>query len=229
MTYWAGLEISEELGERWEELRKDGYTLLRTPDARSLLCLASELGVPMPSRPGQPLVAELRPELSHAARTSSMTSRFGLHSFPLHTDGAFLRSPPRFLILRCKQDSVGGRPTVILDPHPFIADRLCDQLRTHLWLVDVRPAFYCSLVQDIGDSSCLRWDPNILKPAHRSARSTTDDFRVVLKASCPISIKWEPTLTLVVDNWRLLHARADRPEGVRYEDRVLQRVLVATT
>jgi L-asparagine oxygenase len=213
--------------ERWEQLHADGYVLLSTSNTDNMLRLANELGVPVPSRPGHPVLAELKPEPFHKARTSSMTSRFGLHSFPLHTDGAFYPIPPRFVILRCERDSVGGRPTIILDSHTFLTDGLRDQLRTHLWQVHVRPAFYCSLLQEAEGSLCLRWDPNILRPAHRSAKSTTNDFHNALATSSAISINWEPTLTLVMDNWRLLHARADRPEGVDHEDRLLQRVLVA--
>lgn len=222
-----GLQITEVPGERWEQLDKDGYVLLSTQNVDVMLSLANELGVPVPSRSGRPVVAELKPEPSHMASTSSMTSRFGLHAFPLHTDGAFHLIPPRFLILRCERDSVGGRPTTILDSHKFLTDGLRDQLQAHLWQVDVRPAFYCSLLREVRGLHCLRWDPNILRPAHRSAKLTSNDFCHALTSASIISISWRPNLTLVVDNWRFLHARADRPEGVDHEDRLLQRVLVA--
>src|SRR5215469_2732818 len=210
----------------WKQLHQNGYRLLRTKDVGSLLRLANELGDPISSRPGRPVLVELKPEPSHNARTSSMTSRFGLHSFPLHTDGAFRLVPPRFLILRCERDSIGDRPTIILDSQRFLNDPLRARLRAHLWQVNARPAFYCSLLQQIEGLLCLRWDTNILRPAHRSAQSTTHDFDHALTSIPTVSIRWEPNLTIIIDNWRLLHARADRPEGADYEDRLLQRVLV---
>ena len=207
-------------------LSEDGFAVLRTTDSRDLLKLAEKIGVLRRRSSGRSFIDELKPQPADHARTSSMTSRFGIRAFPFHTDGAFLRVPPRFTLLRCESDSVGQRPTFVLDSKKFLAPTLCERLVRHIWQVSVRPSFYCSLLQQREDGFCLRWDPNIIKAAHKAAQATTVEFTNAIESAASTAIIWQPSVTLVLDNWRVLHARADRPHGIEHEDRLLQRVYV---
>jgi hypothetical protein len=78
------------------------------------------------------------------------------------------------------------------------------------------------LYDQIGTNKLLRWDQTFIRPAGTSGRSGFALMEAALQKAEPIAIPLSsPGDTLIVDNWRMLHARA--PVPVACKDRLIER------
>jgi hypothetical protein len=208
-------------------LTESGWKQIAYPESESLLDLARQLGTPVPSRSNASIVDRLVPTEKETARSRSMSRRYGVGAFPFHTDSANMRVPPRWVLLRLAKEAQSDRATLLHDfwALPLGTEILCAMCR-EVWLVNgTRPPFYSSILNRriVNGSALLRFDSCCMRPAHpnfgRSAK--------VLEETCanfpPTVINWYYGRVLVLDNWRMLHARAD---GGPNPQRILERVLV---
>jgi Taurine catabolism dioxygenase TauD, TfdA family len=148
------------------------------------------------------------------AQSWSLSGRFGRAAFPWHTDGAISSDPPRWLMLRPLELSV-PTATELLDP----SSTLCSRLeRTVLLAKDhVGRARYLPALVPTHDFHRLRWDP-------RTCRSDSPGLVSDIEGTPPTAmIRWQLGMTLVVDNFRLLHRRPAVDAATR---RVLERTYV---
>jgi len=204
----------------------DGLALLRDHEVsdEALLALARGLGEPRSDAPNRPLVRVLRPSEARYARPNTLSARFGEGPFPLHTEAAYWKTPPRYLILACAHPGAGGRPTLLLDLRAAVARRptLEEGLRRARWLVDARPRFFAHAIAS-GDGA-LRFDAECMLPCDGHAETVAHELRETLDAVPPFAMEWRPRDVLVIDNWRLAHGRG--ASAVSDPTRVLARVLV---
>jgi alpha-ketoglutarate-dependent taurine dioxygenase len=70
----------------------------------------------------------------------------------------------------------------------------------------------------------LRFDEGCMRPADKTFGEARDVVMRVL-VTRTVGIAWDPCRTLVLDNWRTLHARDSEPPNEA--ERVLERVLVS--
>nr|WP_236762489.1 TauD/TfdA family dioxygenase [Agrobacterium tumefaciens] len=189
----------------------------------SIIDVANALGTPLTPWEGG-LVQTLEPRATATPNTYS--GNFGLDRFPFHTDLAHWRVPPRYLVLRCQ---VGYRdvPTLLLDGRE-LADAVSRNVLARAIFKPRRPrngAFELLRLYEActnGDE-LLRWDEIFLTPASRIGETADLAIREWLAKAEPLQIALHlPGDTLVVDNWRMLHARSPIPPG--REDRSIQRV-----
>ena len=169
------------------------------------------------------LVQRLVPRAGSTPNTYS--GNFGLGPFPFHTDLAQWRVPPRYLMLRCVK---GYRdvPTLLLDGRVLLQRLGTETLRRAV----VRPrrpqageVRLLRLLQSEADESLLRWDTVYLRPASRIGEIAFADMaRCIGDASPQPVVMVGHGDTLIIDNWRMLHARPPIPAD-RY-DRCLERV-----
>lgn len=218
-----------------QQLHRTGWTAahLAPSAAPDLATWASRWGTPIPSRLGGPLIDRLRIRETVEAPPRSLSARYGTGAFPFHTDQAKLSVPPRYLVLRCLQTDDPGRATLLqpldqLDLPP--AD--LDALRRAVWVVDGGRGRFTSALLSASptlNTEILRFDPSYMRPAHprfaEAGRRLTD----ALAEQDPVRIEWEPGLTVAIDNWRVLHARAEQLPAAEVisERRVLERVLLS--
>lgn len=171
------------------------------------------------------LVQRLVPRVESTPNTYS--GNFGLGPFPFHTDLAQWRVPPRYLILRCVK---GYRdvPTLLLDGRVLL-QRLGTEAMRRAVVRPRRPQAgemrLLRLLQREADESLLRWDAVYLRPASRLGETAFADIeRCIADASPQPVVMVGDGDTLLIDNWRMLHARpAIQPD--RY-DRCLERVYI---
>jgi L-asparagine oxygenase len=98
-------------------LARCGWTKLSDVDDEEILSIAESLGRPIiPTRTG-PVVRAIRPTLSGAARANTMSAIYGLGAFPYHTEAAYRRVPPRFVIVYLAEGNCPSRPTLLYDTH----------------------------------------------------------------------------------------------------------------
>lgn len=206
-----------------EEIASRGYAFIQAHGlAMNTIAVAAALGQPLTPWKGG-LVQELVPRANATPNTYS--GIYGLDRFPFHTDLAHWRVPPRYLMLRCIK-GYAEVPTLLVDGHALIATDLVDML-TRAIFKPRRPidgAITLLRLCEATDAGYrLRWDEVFLKPASKIGEIVDQRIRDYLAHSDPISISLsEPADMLLIDNWRMLHARS--PISVDQQDRKIERI-----
>jgi hypothetical protein len=70
----------------------------------------------------------------------------------------------------------------------------------------------------------LRYDLACMRPASKRGKLMAERLEALIASSAPERLSWERGQLLVIDNYRMLHARG--PAVVTDKDRVLIRILV---
>lgn len=198
-----------------QHLKRDGYCLLRLQTGTALSEVACDLGVPVPVRPRWPPVQVLTPVKSSDAPRPSLSQLHGLGAFPLHTDAAHHRQPPRWMLMRCA--SVGNQecPTVLVDSREMpLATTERRGLERAVWKVSTGSrSFLASVVLRTTSSPngplSLRYDAGCMSVADVAFEPIADKLISWLGELPVARINWEPDLAVVVDNWRMLHGRGE--------------------
>lgn len=201
----------------------DGYALLRGAAlGLSTERFAADMGDAMAPWGGS-LVQVLTPKAEATPNTYS--GIFGLGRFPFHTDLAHWPMPPRYLLLRCVR-GYADVPTLLLDGRALAAAVGEDAMERAL-AKPRRPLGgemrMLRLLQDHAVGEIIRWDQIFLTPASPVGKSVFDQFqRLVDRAVHACAVMADDGDVLVIDNWRMLHARpAIEPDRM---DRHLERV-----
>ncbi len=161
------------------------------------------------NRTGDGGVSKLVATAADQARPLSHSAQVGSGAQPLHTDGAHLRQPPRWVLLHAA--------------HPSATHTLLYSLRRGIG--DGRPvprAWYSGLfLVDRGTDRFLaplttsrggwRWDPGCMTPCDQRAREAAESLTTLNDAAH--HYEWEqPDQVLLLDNRYVLHARSDAGE-----------------
>jgi L-asparagine oxygenase len=176
-----------------------------------------------------PGLAVGRPTADVAATPNTYSGTFGLGRFPFHTDLAHWPVPPRYLLLRCVR-GYADVPTLMLDGRAIASEAGTELTRRAL----VRPRrprngeIRMLRLQDTHRlGPIIRWDEEYLKPASRVGEVAFSRFgEIVDDAVATPAVMVDEGDVLVIDNWRMLHARPAIPADRR--DRRLQRVYLGS-
>lgn len=205
-------------------LNQQGYVFLPSYlPALSGTDVAVKLGVPVALGVG-PAVHLLKPLREDETTPNSYSGLFGYGKFPFHSDLAHWKRPPRFLFLRAL---VGYSvvPTLLIDGNMLISQIGVRTMQRSL-VKPRRPVQgampLMRLYDEIGAEKLIRWDQTFIRPAGASGRSGFAQMQAALQKTEPISVALSaPGDTLIIDNWRMLHARA--PVPAECKDRLLER------
>lgn len=205
------------------DIARDGYTFMRAYcPGIDALAVANALGQPLEPWEGG-TVQDLIPRPSSTPNTYS--GSYGLGCFPFHTDLAHWRIPPRYLLLRCLT-GYADVPTLLLDGKD-IFDAVTLDILTRAIFKPRRPRNgrlgLLRLYEPTSEGYCFRWDELFLKPASRIGDIASQRVKEQLIKSEPLRIALTQVGdTLIIDNWRMLHARSPIP--AEREDRRVQRI-----
>jgi hypothetical protein len=203
------------------ELESRGWTTVDGEGTSALLHLMFELGQPHRSRPNGSYVDVLRPLKREDAPPKSMSAIYGDGAFPFHTDCANHQPPPHYVALGLAPNAYSDRPTLLKDSHDLSSSE-AEVLRRAVYLVTgTRTPFYTSVLAT--GPLRIRYDPCCMSPANRSFRVAEEVFLSFFSRSPTTEIYWESGRIVIIDNHRLLHARAEGPEVT---NRALLRVLI---
>jgi len=206
------------------EIYRAGYVFLRRFEpVLTTLSVAGLIGIPAQLSERGP-VHKLIP--SNTSPPNTYSGMYGLNKFPLHTDLAHWRSPPRFILLRCIR-SVSDVATNLIDGKLLVQRVGQDVLSRSL----VKPRrrvggeiFLLRLFEPFAEGfGLIRWDEVFIRPA-----SVVGDLgsRLVRTALQDIptnqSFLSAPGDTLLIDNWRMLHGRSAIPS--EFASREIERV-----
>ena len=212
-------------------VEEQGYALVRShrPEASSFDAI-SDFGN-METVEGLGSLQFLTPKKQLEALPNTYSGIFGVKEFPLHTDLAHWALPPRFLVLRCIHGAEHVT-TRIFDGHELVERFRPETLRMTL-TQPRRPMRNGKQLLQVYqrvegiDRYLLRWDSVYLRPATRLSDERFSDIKQFIACVRPVEIKLlERGDTLILDNWRCLHGRADVPEAARH--RKIERAYLRT-
>lgn len=205
------------------QVATSGYVFIEEfrPDSDSV-AVAKALGEPLTPWEGG-LVQQLVPRASSTPNTYS--GIYGLGRFPFHTDLAHWRLPPRYLLLRCIR-GFPDVPTLLIDGRTIIESVTLDILTRAI----VRPrrpqngAYpLMRLCEQVEGGHRLRWDEVFLKPASSIGYAGSEHVRALVSELDHLLIALANAGdTLLIDNWRMLHARSSIV--AQRESRIVERV-----
>ena len=194
------------------ELQRVGWASVNT-DAKAidsvgsvLTRIASLLGEIAPGRNGLPF-EEVVPEAVETARAGSLSSRFGLSPLPLHTDTAHWSVPCRFLVLACVNPGPAPTPTFLFDSSAAtLSESETSACRSAVFAIkNGRSSFYGSIVER--GRPFIRCDPGCMVALSREGALALDTFSIERHVEKLQRHQWTVGNILVLDNWRVLHAR----------------------
>lgn len=206
-----------------EDILAHGYTFVEALNpSKSSAKIALEIGKVITPWEGR-LVQQLTPKA--IATPNTYSGIFGLNRFPFHTDLAHWHQPPKYLMLRCIR-GYADVPTLLLDGRQLVESVTLDVLaravvkprRPQDGLV---PLFRLYETTDSGHR--LRWDEIFLQPASKVGELAFRCITKYLSQAKPqyVSLQ-QPGDTIIIENWRMLHARSPIPHG--REDRKIERI-----
>lgn len=176
-----------------------------------------------------PTVQQLRPRFQDAALKNQYSGVYGVDAFPFHTDLAHWAQPPRYLVLRCVQGAPGVF-TEILSANHLLERVEIGQLRRALLRPRRRSRFRGVNVLPVVTGSdpffSIRWDSLFLVPLNDTAeqiRSVLCRKNLPLRSFAQIKMVNKGD-TLVIDNWRVLHARSNAHGSMH---RLIERVYLS--
>lgn len=208
-----------------DSLKRDGYSCLAGIAEEELLVLARNLGPVTLDRRHPDPVRYIHPQDALAAGPNTLSSRFGLGRFPFHTDAAHWRTPPRYILLYCTNPGRSRRPTLLIDSAAFDLPSATERmLRRAVWKAAHVAPFLCTVIDDRAGAVQWRYDPGCMSPWSPAAFGARERVQDVIDQACMFAVDWTPGDLLLIDNWRMLHAR-----GTAYTqdyDRKIARVLI---
>jgi L-asparagine oxygenase len=208
-----------------EKVNRLGYCVLHGLDEQRLRDLAAALGeVTVDPRHPFP-VRRIRPQELLQANPNTLSSRYGLGSFPFHTDVAHWYVPATIVLLLCLNPGSGGRPTLLTDCEEWDLDAgAMANLLSGVWRTGYRNPFLCQLLCMESGRRALRYDPGCMAPRSPSAVMAQAFLGNLPDRGTVTRLDWSIGTVLVLDNQRILHARGLPSRGD--EDRCIARVLV---
>jgi hypothetical protein len=163
----------------------------------------------------------LRVRTQENSRLNTYSAVFGVGAFPFHTDFAFRAQPP-LLVAICNRSHIAyERPTLISDLLNLDQATLKSLHRSAWKLRSKGKTYLVSGSIPVGMRTALRWDLQVLEPANESARFCSIAIPRQLAEIQKVH-RWEPKSGLLINNWRIAHARAGAP-NIANEERALLR------
>lgn len=186
----------------------------------ALLGLGQSLGTPAPTR-NRGLVEELTLQNKHEAHPSSLSRITGTGQQPWHMDLAHRMEPARYLVMGMHQVAIEIACTELLDASTLIPDVLQVEALSEPFLVRTGArSFYATMT--VKGQSFVRFDPGCMQGATTRAKALMQEL--LDQDLVPSHThRWGPGSVLVIDNWKMLHRRADATNSA---NRTLYRVSV---
>jgi alpha-ketoglutarate-dependent taurine dioxygenase len=201
-----------------QTIEKDGWVVIDEYSGELLNLMeniCSKLKLDISFHNYKKLIPKDKNEVEHF----SLSSAYGLKEFPLHTDGAEYKTPPRFLVLRALSDSPTG--TYIAD-----ANSICDNINVcnTKWSVKTKDG----IVKTKLYQQHPKYNIEFIRFNRLSMKCDEGDKLDVYKAIDNLTISsiiWSENKTIIIDNWRVLHGRPTIIED-DYEKRIIERLQV---
>lgn len=192
---------------RWlAQLQLSGYVVVES--SKEVEEFASALGNVVDAR-------DVEANYQEDARTGTFSASFGTLPFPWHSDGAHWPIPPRYVVLRAKVSPSGTTFVASADRISRLADPQARRIGHAVWRTHTsKGSFFLSLESFRKDVPLYRFDPIGTTPANDDAAVLSVAISSVPHSEACLAHCWTNTnQILIIDNWRMLHARSSASVG----------------
>jgi alpha-ketoglutarate-dependent taurine dioxygenase len=186
--------------------------------------VANMLGDPFTGRAGQK-AEPLMPTTRSGARAKSLSFVYGLGSIPMHTDGAHLVQPPRFIVLVCASPGSSPVPTTVFrfrDLHVTCSERARFEAAPFL-VRNGRKSFYSTICSP--GRPFIRFDKGCMVPLGPDGAASVKVIADRAREIGFTTVHWQTGDVIIIDNWNVLHGRGHSDDEAS-TDRMLLRVSV---
>ncbi|MBW1294045.1 hypothetical protein [Aquimarina litoralis] len=162
----------------------------------------------------------LTPKNQKTINKISLSKIYGTNRFPFHTDCAYLKIPPKYILLRYVGNVENPTPTEIkeIDFNKLNIKEI-EFLKNTIWIVKGQKSNFYSKIYDNG---ILRYDENIM-----TLSSPTENLiKQILDKLETKTIQWYKNKTIVINNWSSVHSRPLVSKN-EINNRILQRLNIA--
>jgi hypothetical protein len=184
------------------------------PDAilDELRRLGDLLGTRAGGRGGAPEEV-VRPQTSDDAHPRSLSAQYGLNALPFHVELSHRPRPCRYLLLGCIDPGTPSAVTLLLDwlTLGFSSEELHLLASAPIFVRTGRRSFYSTVLPP--DRAFLRYDPGCLEAVDERGRSALRLVERRLALGSPDTHEWRRGDILIIDNWRVPHARGPSEHG----------------
>ncbi|NKF94844.1 hypothetical protein GO290_01927 [Ralstonia solanacearum] len=209
----AALEACGWVSTRRQSISAEAFKL-------ALLTLARHLGTPMATR-SRDLVDTLMPTQAEDAHPNSLSRMTSTGQQPWHMDMAHRTEPARYLVMGMHQSTGDTASTELLDASTLVPDAFKEEALSEPFLLRTGArSFYATVIAK--GQPYVRFDPGCMQGVTTRAKMLMQ--RILDQALTPTHTHhWESGSVLVIDNWKMLHRRADATKSI---NRTLYRVSV---
>lgn len=178
---------------------------------------ALTLGTPIKSRQSGSFIDTLKAVESDQVEKDSLSKRYGLEEFPIHTDSAYLKKPPKYILLRYVGSVENPTPTVVVHFDKLkLSEEEVDFIQNTIWFVKSKDlGFYSPILKD----GILRYDKEVMKMANPNE----DKMIGILAKMDRTEIQWNKNKVVVINNHTNLHFRP-KIKTEENNKRILQRI-----
>lgn len=156
-------------------------------------------------------VAKIKSTRGENSLPGTFSKHYGMSKFPLHTDTAFLSIPIRYLVLGMFESSISE--TTYLHFNELIecsSINLFALARDSIYLLETfEECKYIGAIFGKNSEIGLRFDPNIMKPINTASIQFHTTITDLMNEIVPHKINWTGNKAVVIDNWQVLHGRAE--------------------
>jgi alpha-ketoglutarate-dependent taurine dioxygenase len=194
----------------YRELDECGLTAFTNPSASTLGELFVRLDPRWTGNPFERGFQELIPTSRSAARPGSLSSFTGAGAQPMHTDAAYLASPPRYIVFECidpgevpcRTETWVTNQTRLLQERPSL-------LADPKWVFQGagQSQFYSPVLDTVLGIARIRFDSCCMSASSENEIGLSEVSKLLASYTRQVSFDWTRRAFLIIDNWRCMHAR----------------------
>lgn len=186
-----------------------------------LLKIASSVGSIQPDLNGI-LINKIQPKEKGNGTIDSFSFKYGLSSFPYHTDTAYLDRPMGYILFY--NETLSKTATNLIFIKNWLKNLSKEELtilKRSIFLLKT-PHFQKFTHIISGTNNDLRYDPNVMLPYNSYSKIAAQIISDFIRKENPIKIEWSCHKILIVNNRQILHSR----DEVVDNNRILKRIYI---
>ena len=199
----------------YKELTESGLTAFTNVSDSAMAAFFRRIDPRWLGNPFERGFQELVPLAQAAARPGSLSSFTGAGAQPMHTDAAYVESPPRYLAFECVDPGESSCRTEVWvsDQTRLLAERP-SILTTTRWVFHGggRSRFYSPVLDTFQGLARIRFDRCCMSAAYKKDTTLDDVSNLLASYTQRVSFDWVLRGILIIDNWRCMHARGNGGE-----------------
>lgn len=211
-----------------QEVETEGFVDLGIIKNLDLLSFAQRIGKPTPILPNEPELGLVGGRVKEDNLSIKEYASIYKKNIPFHTDAAFYKLPPKYLILKLKQTSQSNRTTTIKKIFTGIDKYSFNIFNKSLWKIRTPQGgfFIGKIMEKVNKDYFFRYDQNSMEPYFRKNIQTKYLLNSIIDNLQLYQIHWEPEQVVIVNNWKVFHGNSEIVNNIPSQYRILERVLV---